>query len=139
MAFAESVDVAAALGRDLSAGEQAQVGTLLDEASDILTGYLGTEPDPVPDAVKRVCARMVARVFAQAASSSAPVVGASQVQQTAGPFTMSSSFATGTSTGAPWIAAADKVALRPFRVRGGSGSVSAVTQQSGRFRRYEVD
>lgn len=137
MAFATDADIEAALGRTLSSGEDASVGALLEEATDLLIGYLGCEPDPVPDAVKRVCARMVARVFAQAASSSAPVVGASQVQQTAGPFSTSSSFASGTSTGAPWLAAADKIALRPHRCGGGFASVPLESPQSGQYRFYD--
>jgi len=137
MAFAEDTDVEVALGRALTTAEDESVDTLLEEATDLLIGYLGCEPDPVPDAVKRVCARMVARVFAQAASSDAPVVGASQVQQTAGPFSIGMSFASGTSTGAPWIAGADKIALRPYRCGGGFKTVSAESPQSGRYRHYD--
>lgn len=138
MAYADDEDVEAALGRDLTTAEGNAVDALLDEATDLLIGYLGCAQDhPVPDAVKRVCARMVARVFAQAASSNAPVVGASQVQETAGPFSRSASFSSGTATGAPWLAAADKVALRPYRCGGGFRSVPAESVQSGKYRRYD--
>lgn len=138
MGFASSADVASALGRSLSSAEGSAAPTLLDEASDMLVGYLGQSPNPVPDPVKRVCARMVARVLAQAASSAAPVVGASQVQQTVGPFSQSASFAAGTATGAPWVSAADRVALRPFRLGGGFRSVPMGSPQSGAYRSYEV-
>ncbi len=131
MAFADQDDVVSALGRDLSASE-ASVETLLEEASDLIVGYLGCTPNPVPDAVKRVTARMVARVFSQAQIS----VGASQLTETAGPFSRSTSYAAGTSNGSPWLAAADKTVLRPYRCGGGFRSVPLESQQSGRYRRY---
>lgn len=137
MAFAADTDVEAALGRSLTTAEDASVDTLLNEATDLLIGYLGCDPDPVPDAVERVCARMVARVFAQASSAGAPVIGASQVQQTAGPFSKSTSFSAGTATGAPWLSAADKVALRPHRCGGGFRALPVESAQSGRYRHYE--
>lgn len=136
MAFADETDVEAALGRDLTTAESEQVDTLLEEATDLLIGYLGCEPDPAPDAVVRVCARMVARVFAQAASANAPVVGASQVQQTAGPFSFGTSFPAVASSGSPWLTANDKVALRPYRC-GGFRAVPVESVQSGRYRRND--
>jgi hypothetical protein len=122
----------AALGRELTEAEEASVETVLEEATDLLTGFLGCAPDPVPDAVKRVTARMVARVFSQALVN----IGASQVQETAGPFSRSTSYAAGTSNGSPWLAAADKLALRPFRCGGGLRSVALESDQSGRYRHY---
>lgn len=136
MAFADTSDVEAALGRDLTSAEEASVDTLLEEATDLLIGYLGCTPDPVADAVIRVCARMVARVFAQAASGSAPVPGTTQTQQTAGPFSQSTSFATGSATGSPWLASADKTALKPYRCGGGFKAISVESVQSGRYRHY---
>src|SRR5690606_5757611 len=132
MAFADEADVVLALGRELTTAEQTSVDTLLDEATDLITGHLGCTPDPVPDAVKRVTARMVARVFSQAQIS----VGASQVQETAGPFSRSTSYASGTSNGSPWLAAADKVTLRPYRCGGGFRSVSLESPQTGKYRSY---
>jgi len=134
MAFAADADVEAALGRDLTFDEVASVSVLLEEASDLLIGYLGCEPDPVPDAVKRVCARMVARVFEQASSGAA--FGATGTQQTAGPFSQSVQFAAGTTYHAPWISATDKVVLRPYRCGGGFRSVNLESAQSGGYRRY---
>lgn len=136
MAFADQDDVEAALGRDLTPAEEASVDTLLEEAADLLIGYLGCTPEtPYPDAVVRVNARMVARVYGQAAAG-APV-GASQVQQTAGPFSQGVSFPQGVSNGAPWLSATDKIALRPYRCGGGFRSVNVESVQSGRYRRYE--
>lgn len=138
-AFADQTDVEAALGRDLTTAEEATVETLLEEATDLLIGYLGCTPDPVPEAVMRVCARMVARVFAQAASVEAPVIGASQMQQTAGPFSRSTSFGSGSTTGAPWLAASDKITLRPYRCGGGFKAIAVESVQSGGYRRYVGD
>lgn len=39
------------------------VTTLLEEASDLVVGYLGHEPDPVPDPVARAVATMVVAVL----------------------------------------------------------------------------
>lgn len=134
MAFATPEQVADALGRDLTSQEEAAAPTLLEEATDLITGYLGCTPDPVPGAVSRVCARMVARVFGQAAAS--VPVGASQVQQSAGPFSRSTSFSTGASNGSPWLAAADKTSLRLYRCNGGMRSVSGQSDHTGRYREY---
>lgn len=139
MAYAVKSDVVSALGRNLSTSEDESVTTLLEEAADLLTGFLGCEPDPAPDAVKRVNARMVARVFAQASATDAPIVGASQVQQTVGPFSKSMSFASGTSMGAPWLTGADKTAVKAFRCGGGFKAVSLESEQSGRYRSYVRD
>ena len=46
MTLASEVDVESALGRDLA--ETEDVSTLLEEASDLVAGYLGYTPDPVP-------------------------------------------------------------------------------------------
>jgi hypothetical protein len=135
-AFADQADVEAALGRDLTAAEEATVDTLLEEATDLLLGYLGCTPDPVPEAVTRVCARMVARVYAQAAAVEAPIVGASQMQQTAGPFSRSTSFGAGSTSGSAWLSASDKITLRPYRCGGGFKTISVESVQSGKYRRY---
>lgn len=63
MALATSDDVVAALGRSLTSAESAVVSNLLDQASDLVTGYLGRWPDPVPGPVARVTAGMVAAVY----------------------------------------------------------------------------
>lgn len=139
MALASPEDVAAALGRDLTAAETEQAPTLLDEASDLVIGYLGCdptdttqEPATVPEAVSRVVARMVARVLGQAGH----VPGSEGTTETVGPFSQTVRFASGTTSGAPWLTVTDKVALRPYRCGGGMRAVPLATMQTGRYRRY---
>ena len=65
MAYATSSDVVAALGRSLTAAESVSVSNQLEQATDLVAAYLGNEPDPVPGAVARVVATMVAAVFSK--------------------------------------------------------------------------
>lgn len=131
MAYATYSDVKTILGRDLTTDESGVVGSLLDSATDLLIGYLGCEKDPVPDTVKRVCAAMVARVFEQDSA-----FGVESVQQGAGPYQETVKFASGSTYKSPWLIAGDKVRLRPFRCGGGARSVSAYSEQTGRYRSY---
>lgn len=138
MALATAVDVVAALGRALTSAETAQAPALLEEASDLTIGYLGcdptdtsTEPPTVPDPVSRVVARMVARVFSQAGT----VPGSEGTTETVGPFSQTVRFASGTTTGAPWLASTDKITLRPYRC-GAMRAVPMETLQTGEYRRY---
>lgn len=138
MTLATAADVASALGRALTETEETRAATLLDEASDLAIGYLGCDPtdtstDPVtvPGAVSRVVARMVARVMSQSGPT-----GSEGTTQTVGPFSETVRFGTGTTSGNPWIAASDKVALRPYRCGGGMRSVPLSSAQTGRYRRY---
>lgn len=138
-ALATADDVTAALGRALTTEETAQAPALLDEASDLVLGYLGADPtdtttDPatVPGAVSRVVARMVARVFGQTATTDA--FGSEGTTETMGPFSQTVRFAAGTTSGQPWLAATDKVALRPYRSGGGMRSVPLSSDHTGRYR-----
>lgn len=118
MAFAEDTDVEQALRRDLTATEDSYVDTLLDEASDLIVGYLGCDPTVsgvVPGAVTRVCARMAARVLKQG-----DLTPGTQ-QASAGPF--ANTFVGGSTSGSPWLAASDKQILKPYRCGGGMTSV----------------
>lgn len=127
MAFAEAADVVKALRRELTATEEDYVDDVIAEASDLIIGYLGCDPTddtatpPVPEAVTRVTARMVARVFQQ---DDGRAVGTSQTQQTAGPFMQGLSFTPGSTSGSPWFAGTDKIVLRPYRCGGGMTSVA---------------
>lgn len=126
-AFAKAEDVKQALRRDLTGSEAASVATVIAEAQDLLVGYLGIDDDAyaseadVPGAVRRICARMVARVFQQ---DDGRRIGTTQAQATAGPFSQGLSFIQGSTTGSPWLAASDKIALRPYRLNGGMRSIS---------------
>lgn len=65
MALATQDDVRAALRRDLTESEQDWLDGLLEEASDLVIGYLDPHPVavPTPDAITRVVASMVATVL----------------------------------------------------------------------------
>lgn len=139
--LASLADVEAALGRPLTPEETELAPTLLSEASDITIGYLGcdptdtsTDPATVPAAVTRVVARMVARVVTQSESSAA--FGSEGTTEQVGPFSRTVRFAAGTTTGQPWLASTDKIALRPYRCGGGMVSVRLSTEQTGRYQRY---
>lgn len=109
MALATVADVEAALGRDLDADED--VDSLLEEASDLVFGYLGWGeiPDEVPGAVVRVVASIVA------AALTAPSVPAypAGVQATAGPFSIQVGSEGGSSK--VFLTGALKLRLRPYR------------------------
>lgn len=121
MAFSDADDVANALRRALTANETTYVSAVIAEADALILGYLGCDPTDadatptVPVAVTLVSARMVARVFQQDGQQ----VGTQQ--QTAGPF--STSYVAGATSGSPWLAASDKLTLRPHRCGGGMRSV----------------
>lgn len=111
MALATTDQVEDALGRDLA--ETEDVSTLLEEASDLVAGYLGYTPDPAPDAVSRVVATMVAAVLSK------PTVTTADYQATGYNVSRESAVVrvgqeSATTTG-PWLTAALKLRLRPFR------------------------
>lgn len=117
MALAGASDVEAALGRDLVAVELNRVESLLDEASDLVAGYLHpcTVPVPVPGAIKRVVASMVAAVFSR------PVeIPVESESLNMGPYGVK--FGAGTTSVGPYFTAALKSRLAPYRC--GSGMVS---------------
>ena len=111
MALASDADVEAALGRELAEAED--VSTLLEEASDLVAGYLGYTPDPAPSPVARVVATMVAAVLTKPAVSTADYgVNGYNVIREAMPVKVGVESAT--STG-PWLTASLKMRLRPYR------------------------
>lgn len=125
MALASADDVAQALERDLTSTESDYVDTKLATASDLVIGYLRCEAaglDPVPDAVRRVVADMVAAVLSGA--SSAP---ANADSVTAGPYSVK--YTDGSTSRAPYLTAALKMRLEPFRC----GSMRSVPLVSERF------
>ncbi|MFE7717490.1 hypothetical protein ACFU44_00385 [Nocardia rhizosphaerihabitans] len=120
MPLATQVDVEAALGRELTAAETDRVNSLLDEASDIIAGYLHPKTyDPTPDPIRRVVARMVARVY----QSPTDAIGVQGEQMSAGAFQVSHTFIPDSRTGGPWLSKADKIALRGYKF----GAVSVKT------------
>lgn len=128
--FAVDTDVEQALRRALTDDEDTYVDGVIAEAQDLVVAHLGRGEDPyedgeVPGTVTRVTARMTARVFQQTGQA----IGASQQQQSAGPFSTGQTFTTGANTGGPWLSAADKKALAPYRLAGGMRSVSFTSER----------
>lgn len=110
MALATQADVEAELRRDLTVDEESGVATELDKASDLVLGYLRqTPPTPTPGPIVRVVAEMVAAVFSRSADTPQDVT-----TQGAGPF--SSGFVAGSTSRGPWLTAAQKIRLRPWRI-----------------------
>jgi hypothetical protein len=114
MAYATSSDVLAALGRSLTTAELVSVNNQLDQATDLVAAYLGTEPNPVPDAVKRVVATMVAAVFDKPSITIADydASGYSTAREAAGVHVGMES----ATTSGPWLTNALKERLKPYRI-----------------------
>jgi len=111
MALASDSDVENALGRSLTESED--VSTLLEEASDLVVGYLGYTPDPVPSPVARVVATMVTAVLNKPTTTTAnyDATGYSTSTEYA---QVTVGVESATSSG-PWLTAALKMRLKPFR------------------------
>jgi hypothetical protein len=116
MPLASEADVENALGRSLTSTED--VSTLLEEASDLVVGYLGYTPDPVPTPVARVAATMVAAVLTKPAltvadynQGGANSIGYNTVRESA---SVRVGVESATTTG-PWLTASLKMRLRPYR------------------------
>jgi hypothetical protein len=125
MALATEDDVAAALGRT----PDSDVETLLEEASDLVAGYLGCPTlDPVPPAVSRVVASMVASALNRAPGMAGIAPGDSL---TAGPYTVRSG---DSSSGTVWLTNGLKMRLRPYRC----GSSVSVALESELYPRDDV-
>jgi len=120
MAYAASSDVVAALGRSLTAAELVSVSNQLEQATDLVAAYLGNEPDPVPGAVARVVATMVAAVFSKPSITVADydASGYSTAREAAGVYVGTES----ATTSGPWLTNALRERLKPYRV-----SMRAVT------------
>lgn len=113
MALATQADVENALGRFLAEGED--ITTLLEEASDLAAAYLGGEPDPVPAAVSRAVATMVAAVLTKPEATTADY-SAGGYNATRQPLTVNVGNESQTTTG-PWLTKAIRIRLRPYRMR----------------------
>lgn len=120
MALASEDDVENALGRPLTSSED--VTTLLEEASDLVAGYLGYTPDPVPSPVARVVGTMVAAVLTKPATNTAEY-GANgyNVARETMPVKVGVESAT---TSGPWLTVSLKHRLRPYRTASGRGVFS---------------
>ena len=114
MAYATSSDVVAALGRSLTAAESVAVSNQLDQATDLVIGYLNTELDPVPGPVVRVVATIVAAVFSKPSITVADydASGYSTAREAAGVYVGTES----ATTSGPWLTTALKQRLAPYRI-----------------------
>lgn len=121
MALATRADVETALGRELTDGESERVDSLLEEATDLVTGYLHPcpIPEPTPKAISRVIATMVASALSRLETAEGLPDNATQVG--AGPFNIT--FGQDGATSSPWLTASLKLRLAPF-VCGSSRMVS---------------
>lgn len=122
MALASEEDVEDALGRALTESED--VSTLLESASDLVVGYLGQEPDPVPTPVSRVVAEMVAAVLTKPATNTADY-GANGYNVARESMPVKIGVESATSTG-PWLTRSWKTRLRPYRTVGTRAAFSVV-------------
>ena len=116
------LDVERRLRRTLTGAEEDYLLGMIEEAQLLVLSYLdcpaGKFAEGVPDAIKIVTSRIVARVIQEGESVPPDQFGATQVGLTAGPFSQQTSFQAGSRTGAPWLTKADKDALAPYRCAG---------------------
>lgn len=109
MALATQADVVKALRRVLTTEEAEHVDDQLDEASDLVLGYLKCPPvAPTPDAIVRVVAAMVAALLNRPKTTP---VNADQI--TAGEYGWK--FTEGSTSDGPWLTSAQKMRLAPYR------------------------
>ena len=127
MSLATAADVQAALGRSLTPDESGRVDNLLDQASDLVVGFIGYWPDPVLAAISRVVATSVAAVFERPSVTTAQydATGYATSREYAQTVVDRSSY---TSAG-PWLTAAQKMRLYPYRRA--VNSVGCVSEQRG--------
>ncbi len=108
MALATQADVVKALRRDLTSQEEEDVDNLLDEASDLVLGYLKCPPPtPTPEAIVRATASMVAAVLRP---TNLPE---NAETLTAGEYSMK--LAEGSTSKSPYLTAALKLRIRRWR------------------------
>lgn len=113
MAYATDDDVVAALGRSLTSTESAVVDNLLEQATDLVVGYLGRDLDTVPDPVSRVVATMVAAVFTKPATTTSDynASGYNVAREVA---TVQVGTESATTSG-PWLTKTLRLRLRRYR------------------------
>lgn len=127
MALATLADVATALGRALTVAEQAKATPWLDEASDLVVGYLHPCPiaEPTPEPITRVVAAMVAALLTPTTTANLPS-GATSIA--AGPYSVGlAPDAAGTG---PVLTARLKMRLRPYRCGNGMVSVALGSERA---------
>ena len=130
--LATTADVSTRLGREVTTAESARVDPgLLEEATVKVLAHLGVSEDfyderTVPATVTIVTSRMIARVLEQAAAGA--LASADQVTQSAGIFSQTATFTSGSNSGGPWLTKADRADLD--RVRGADKAFAVDTAPS---------
>ncbi|GEM41974.1 hypothetical protein NN4_64930 [Nocardia ninae NBRC 108245] len=113
MLLCDESDVEQRLRRAVTTVEGEYLSGLIEEASELVVAHCGRNRSytPVPDAVRLVTSRMVARVL------DAPREGTNveSAQATAGPFQWSQRYTAESRTGGPWLTSADRKTLRGMR------------------------
>ena len=122
VALATVNDVTAALGNPPSG----DVDALLETASDLVIGYL--YPCPIPDPTPPAISRVVADMVATAVSGPGPEVPVDVKTMGYGPFTVG--FADGATSRRPFLTAALKQRLAPFRCGNGMTSMPLGSERS---------
>lgn len=111
MSLATQDDVRSALRRELTETEQEWIDALLDEASDLVAGYLSPFqiPTPAPAPIRRVVAAMSAAVLTRP-TNLLPDTQSLQADS------FGVTFAAESTSPGPRLTAAFKERLRPYRV-----------------------
>lgn len=126
--FATDEDVVKRLRRPLTNVEEEYLGGLIEEAQLLVAAYLGCgddkypTPEDVPDAVRVVTSRMVARVLQESEVEPA-YFGATHIGTSTGPFSEQVTFQAGSRLGSPWLAKSDRETLDPYRCTGKAFSI----------------
>ncbi len=113
MLLCDEMDVEQRLRRPVTSVEAEYLSGLIEEASELVIAQCGRGRSwtPVPDAVRLVTSRMVARVL----DASTDTANVESAQATAGPFQWSQRYTADSRTGGPWLSAADRKALKGLR------------------------
>ena len=114
MLLATQADVEKRLSRELDEDEARYLDGPLEEASILVESYCGRSfTEPIPDAVRVVVSRMVARTL------DAPDLtpGLESEQLSAGSFQQTSRFGSDSMSGGPWLTRKDKTMLKAFGPR----------------------
>lgn len=115
-------DVEDRLSDTVDEADHREVLGLIEEASILVEGFIGTVPDPVPRPVAVVVSRMVARVMESPTDGHA----VESTSYTAGAFSKSTKYTAGASGGAPWMNATDKKMLARFQRRRRRGGIYTI-------------
>ena len=131
MTLATSANVASALGRTLTATETSNVANMIEQASDLVVGYLGHYPDPAPAPIARAVATMVAAVFDKPTVTTADYDASGY--STSREYARVAVGVESQSASGPWLTKGLKQRLAPFRQAG--RAVPLVSEQRGGLQR----